>query len=192
MGKRVTATLSVESIRAAQKAIMEYRDNLAKKCELLVDKLLEIGISTGKMRLASSTGSEEKSMAQYITFSKSIDPERYGVKGVMVATSGIIKSEWMTADGTKTADVSPLLMVEFGSGPKANRERTGKASSEFGMGQGTFPEQTHAFDGDGWYYQTTDGVWHHSRGISPAMPMDFAALEISDNVTRIAKEVFES
>lgn len=188
MSKKITATLSISSIRAAQKALQEYRDSLAKKCELFVEKLSEFGISTGKTRLASSSGTEEREMAQYVTFSTSLEPTRHGAKAVMIATSGIIKSEWRTADGTKSSDVSPMLMVEFGSGLRANNEHGGK----HGMGQGTFPGQTHAFDQEGWWYQSLDGEWHHSYGISPAMPMYHASMEMRENIMRIANEVFES
>ena len=58
------------------------------------------------------------------------------------------------------------------------------------MGTGTFPGQTHAEDPEGWWYQTLDGVWHHSKGIAPTMPMAKAQAEIYDQIASVAREVF--
>lgn len=182
-------TLSANSIKAAQRELIKYRDSLTAKCETFVTRLSELGIEAGQMRLASSQGEEEREMAKYITFSTEIrEKEKYGAKAVMLATSGLIRREWRTADGVKSVDVSPILMVEFGSGLRSNNEH----GSEHGMGQGTFPGQTHAFDQDGWWYQTLDDEWHHSYGISPAMPMYHASEAMVEKIARIAKEVFGS
>ena len=186
MVKRITGTLSVRSIQQMQNELKAYKAQLISRCELLTKRLSEIGIEAAKMRLSSSTGDEEREMASYITFSTEVDSSKHGVKTVMVASSGSITRTWVTFDGAKSVDISPLLMVEFGSGLRANNEHGG----QYGMGQGTFPDQTHAFDPDGWYWQTVDGEWHHSFGISPAMPMYHAYKAMVDAVYSVAVEVF--
>lgn len=187
MGTRITTRLSVAGIRQAQKQLLAYRNDMIAKCEKFVRVLANKGILVAEDNLA---GTEENpgGYGNYITFEVKTEPERYGVKGILVATNtGIIKSEWRLADGsTRTADVSPLLMAEFGSGLRANNVRAG----EFGMGTGTFPEQTHAEDPEGWWYMDTNDEWHHSRGVTPTMPMGKAYAEILDQIDTVAKEVF--
>lgn len=179
MSRKIKVTLSPGSFRAAAREVQKYRDGLQAKCQTFVEQLAEIGIQTA----AQNTGSYGK----YITFSVETTPEQNGVKAVMVATNtGIIRSEWRTKDGVKSADVSPLLMAEFGSGLKANNPKAG----ELGMGTGTFPGQTHAEDPEGWWWMDLDGKWHHSSGVAPTMPMFKAAQEMERNLMKIAREVF--
>ena len=186
MAKTIKGTLSVKSIHEMQKELKAYKEQLISKCETFTKRLSEIGIETAKMRLSGSTGTEEREMASHITFSTEVNPSKNGVKTLMVASSGSITRTWVTGDGTKSVDVSPLLMVEFGSGLRANNDHGG----QYGMGQGTFPGQTHASDPDGWYWKTNDDEWHHSFGISPAMPMYHAYKAMVDKIYDVAKEVF--
>lgn len=179
MSRKIKVTLSPSSFRAAAREVQKYRDGLQAKCQTFVERLAEVGIQTA----AQNAGSYGK----YITFAVETTPEQNGVKAVMAATNtGIIRSEWRTKDGVKTADVSPLLMAEFGSGLKANNPKAG----ELGMGTGTFPGQTHAEDPEGWWWMDLDGNWHHSSGVAPTMPMFKAAQEMERNLMKIAREVF--
>lgn len=131
---------------------------------------------------------------EYISFSKSIDNEKFGAVAVFYAHSGTIKRKWLTKDGEKEADISPLLMAEFGSGHMAS-DAAGLPNAEIakslGMGQGTFPDQTHAFEPE-WYWMDLDEQWHSSSGETPTMPMFNAAIAIENEVFAIAKEVFGS
>lgn len=183
MSTTITFNLSVSSVRQAQRKLEQYKRNLLAKCETFVMRLSEVGINVAQQNLGS--------FGSYITFDTELDAEQYGIKAIMVASNtGLIHSEWrVNKDGdTRAVDVSPLLLAEFGSGLRANNPRAG----EFGMGTGTFPGQTHAEDPDGWWYQTLDGVWHHSYGVTPTMPIQKASGAIFDNVNAIAKEVFGS
>jgi hypothetical protein len=174
---------SAKSIAQAQAALKEYKDDLVSKCKTFVEELAKVGIQTAQGNL----GAFEK----YIVFHTEVDPEKYGCQAVMVATNnGLIKSEWYidSSDNTKTADVSPILMAEFGSGLKAD-DSYGKRQ-QVPMGTGTFPEQTHAEDPDGWWYQTLDGVWHHSYGVSPTYPMMRASVAMTNRISMVAKQVF--
>ena len=98
-----------------------------------------------------------------------------------------IVSEWQTLEGVKRATVSPVLMLEFGSGLQAENP-----ANIPGVGTGTFPGQTHAENPGGWWYMDLDGVWHHSRGMAAKMPMYFAGKEIRAKIVSIAREVFQN
>lgn len=169
-----------------------YQNSLQSKCEAFVQALAQKGIAAGEIALGGADEDAERhgGYGKYITFSVETNPDRYGVKAVLAATNtGIIKSEWRQADGSVSeADVSPILMAEFGSGLRANNERAG----EFGMGTGTFPGQTHAEDPTGWWYMDLDDQWHHSYGVTPSMPMANAFRSMFDAIAETAKEVFGS
>ena len=174
---------SANSIKDAQYQLMKYKAELLEKCKLFVEELAKVGVMVGEQ----NTGA----FGKYITFKVDVDPIKYGYKAVLVASNtGLIKSEWVinSSGDTKTADVSPILMAEFGSGLKAD-DAYGKRQSPQ-MGTGEFPGQTHAKDPNGWYYQTTDGVWHHSYGVEPTYPMMNASIAMTEMIGSVAKSVF--
>lgn len=176
---------SLSDFTEAKQKVMAYRHGLVRKCDIFVRQLAQKGIIVGESSLDSSDG-----YGKYITFGIELEHGQYGCKGLMYATStGIIKSQWMTKDGVKEADVSPLLMVEFGAGLRANNAWAATASHGRG-GTGTFPGQTHAFDPEGWWYQDLGGEWHHSYGVTPTMPMGHALSEMMDQIHSTAMEVF--
>ena len=179
MGKhKITMNLSEESVRNAIKELNQYKSDVLRKTQEYVSRLSELGIQTSK----NNAGNFGRS----ITFSKELKPNKYGCKAIVLATqTGTIVSKWQTNDGIKSADVSPLLMAEFGSGHRAENPMNVP-----GVGQGTFPDQTHAFDEDGWYWRDLDGELHHSKGVTPSMPMYKAFVEMELSAIRIAREVF--
>lgn len=89
-----------------------------------------------------------------------------------------------------------ILFVEFGAGVIGGGH---PLDGEFGMGPGTYPGQTHAFDPGGWWYPTNDPaliqrVWKgqgfaHSYGNEPRMPMYLAYAKMKDDLLTVAKEV---
>ena len=179
MGKhKITMNLSEESVRNAIKDLNQYKSDVLRKTQEYVSRLSELGIQTSKNNVGN--------FVRYITFSKELEPNKYGCKAIVLATqTGTIVSKWQTKDGIKSADVSPLLMAEFGS-----RHRAENPMNVPGVGQGTFPDQTHAFDEDGWYWRDLDGELHHSKGVTPSMPMYKAFVEMELSAIRIAREVF--
>lgn len=174
----ISISLSEKSIQNAIKELESYNSSLINKCETFVRKLAEKGIETAKTR----TGNYGK----YITFTIKTNKDEYGVSAVLLATNtGIIRSEWLTKDGVKTADVSPLLMVEFGSGLRAKNPKNVP-----GVGTGTFPGGTHGSTPNGWWYKDLDSVWHHSTGVSPQAPVYNASLRMISDIQTVAREVF--
>lgn len=181
MGKTIRLNLSLNSIRQAQRELLAYKEHMLQNCQRFVEALSELGITTATQNVSDVYG-------PYILFETEVtDIDKCGARAVMYATNtGLIKSEWRTSDGVKSADVSPILMEEFGAGLLANNPDAGK----FGMGTGTFPGQTHAEDPEGWWYMDLNYEWHHSDGVAPTMPMAHAAEDMIENVIRVAREVF--
>lgn len=183
MGKTVIRSgLSVQGIRDAQKALETYKVTLMDKIELFVKELAELGIRTAIQNIGDG-------YKKYITFEIQLSrptPDR--VRGILVASNtGLIESRWMTSSGVKTADVSPILMAEFGAGTISGNADAAK----YGMGTGTFPGQTHAQDPAGWWYQDADTMeWHHSYGVRATMPVEKARDDMVQNIRRVARGVF--
>lgn len=179
MSKKVfKSDMSAKGIDNLIRELQKHKDDLSNKCKKLVSMLAEEGITVGKQNVGG--------FGKYITFSMKTNPIKDGCKAIMLASeNGKIISSWKTKDGIKTADVSPLLMAEFGSGFGA--ENPMKIE---GVGQGSFPNQTHAFDKEGWYWIDLEGNLNHSYGIKAKLPMYNASLRMREIITKTAKEVF--
>lgn len=181
MAKKISFGLSVKEVQNAIKEIREYQNDLNRKCEELCRRLCGEGIQIAQAHIGNS------GFGRYIHLSSVITPQQAGCRAVFyMEDSQKIVSQWKTLEGVKSAEVSPSLMIEFGSGLKAENP-----ANIPGVGQGTFPGQTHAEDTGGWYYMDLNGKWHHSTGVSPKMPMYFAGKELRDMVVAIAREVFK-
>lgn len=85
------------------------------------------------------------------------------------------------------AEGESVAFIEFGSGAKYGYGHP--QAGEFGVGPGTYPDgKGHWDDPKGWWY----GHGQHSYGNPPAMAMWGAVEAITEQVTKIAKEVFSS
>lgn len=180
MGKHtISMKLSTDSITAAIKELKSYQSELTGKCERIVSELAKEGITIGRQ----NTGK----FGSYIVFSMNTTTETAGCTAIMLAReTGTITRQWKLADDSiKSVQISPLLMAEFGSGKWAENP-TGVS----GVGQGTFPGQTHAFDASGWSWKDLDGNWHHSTGMSPTAPMYKAAMKMEQIARAKVREVF--
>ena len=173
---------SVSSLQSAMERLKAYRDDLANKCEQFCIRLAEQGIDVAKQH----TGK----FGSHIVFEVQSTRLPDGAKAIMVASNtSLIHVMWIgpgVAYGE--ADISPLMMAEFGSGLPAQKNPRGP---EFGMGTGTFPGQTHAEDPEGWWYQDLEGEWHHSYGETPEMPMTEADTAMIRAIRKTAREVFK-
>ena len=187
--KRINLSISKKgSIDRAIKDLEKYKQNLHRKSELLVSRLMDVGIETAMAHSGQYAG--------MITFTKKLSQAISGYDGVLIATDGqkLIK-EWYASkkDGlakknVRSYEVSPLLLAEFGSGWLAN-----VLDDVPGVGQGTMPNSMgHATDPDGWYWYDENGVKHHSIGETPTYPMHSASTAMLSQVDRIAREVFNN
>ena len=83
------------------------------------------------------------------------------------------------------AEGEAVAFIEFGAGAKYGYGHP--RAGEFGAGPGTYPSEKHLWDNPkGWWF----GDGQHSYGNAPAMGMWKAVQEITEQVTKIAREVF--
>lgn len=85
------------------------------------------------------------------------------------------------------AEGESVAFIEFGSGAQYGYGHP--KAGELGVGPGTYPEgKGHWDDPKGWWYDHGK----HSYGNPPAMAMYGAVQAITEQLTKIAKEVFSS
>lgn len=179
--KRIKGKLSTKGIDGIIDELKKYRDSLDGKCEELVKRLADEGIIAAQQNVGH--------FGKYLMFTVKNESDEGSYKAIVVASnSSKIISQWKTKEGIKTAEVSPILLAEWGSGVKARPPETLEDGTR--VGQGTFPGQTHAFDKEGWYWQDLNDQWHHSSGVEPSMPVYNAYLRIKNKIESVAKEVF--
>lgn len=180
MSKKISFGLSVREVQAAIKDVRAYQNDLNRKCEEFCHRLTAEGIQIAKAHIGDS------GFGKYIRLASEITQERAGCRAVLyMEDTTKITSEWRTKEGARSATISPVLMLEFGSGLKAQNP-----AGISGVGTGTFPGGKHGSDRGGWYYMDLDGNWHHSTGVSPKMPMYYAGKEMREKIAAVAKEVF--
>ena len=180
MSKPISFGLSVSEIDRAIKELREYQNNLDKKCEQLCFELCKAGMPIARSYIG------ESGFGKYIRLSSEITPEKAGCKAIIIMEdSQKIVSKWQNQDGVQSKEISPALMLCFGSGLKAKNP-----TDVPGVGAGSYGE--HGLEPNGWWYMDLNGVWHHSTGIEPKMPMYNAAKELKEKVVSIAKDVFKS
>lgn len=201
--KNIKIRLDVDSINKAISELKKYDYGMEAKVDKFLHKLMEVGIKTAKM----NTGViDDLGNVEYlITFMSEIEATSDGCTAILIGKDATkIQREWLgmekDANGQptgvlflKTAEVSPLLMAEFGSGNEAQGEieKVGYNIPSWGKSpQGTFPGQTHASDKGGWSWRDIQGNWHHSTGIEPTQPMYKAYSEMRRSIKKIAREVF--
>ncbi len=183
MKKRVfKADLSVKGIKKLQRELIAYKKKtLPELCKRYVERLAQEGVAVAQQNVGG--------FGKYITFSIQTNPRKDGCTALLLAVdSEKIISQWKTKEGMKSAEVSPLLMAEFGSGFGAENPMNVP-----GVGQGTFPSDTakeNAFKEEGWYWMDLDGTWKHSRGIQAKLPMYKASQRIQQVTSKVAREVF--
>lgn len=168
---------SIYQLKDLIKDLEKYKKDFEEKRIIFLRRLMDVGIEMANKQLGEFSG--------MVVFEKTIDDDG----GIIVATDGekIIRV-WYTdknLTNERSYEVSPLLLAEFGSGWLA--EVKGEIE---GVGQGTMPGQTHAFDVNGWWWYDEDGIKHHSYGEKPTHPMYYAVIEMQTQIEAIAREVF--
>lgn len=161
MARTINIELSEKSIAAAIRDLELYADGIDSKVEKFIEKLKGIGVE----------------VAQYSV--SSLSPEEKGSTGVSV--QDIPNGVEIILSGNKA------LLVEFGAGITYSSPQHPKAG-EMNMGVGTYPNQTHAFDPNGWWY----AHGKHSYGNPAYMPLYKAGTEVRRQIHSIAREVFRS
>ena len=162
MGKQITIELSNESIDKAIKQLKNYKQwVLAKEAELR-SRLAMLGATVVSIRFSGAIYNGNKDISVHV------------------------EDDGSTA--TIYADGESVAFIEFGSGAKYGYGHP--QAGEFGFGPGTWSDgeegKGHWDNEHGWWY----GSGQHSYGNPPAMAMYTAVKEMTENVTKIAKEVF--
>lgn len=103
-----------------------------------------------------------------------------GVKDVSVRVDNTGSVAVIYAEGEAVA------FIEFGAGDLYGHGHP--QAGEHGMGPGTYPGKGNWDNPKGWWY----GSGQHSYGNPPAMAMYQAVQAITEDLTRIAREVFGS
>lgn len=184
-----TKKLDISSSKSIENMISyleKLRDDLPNQCKQLCDELANLGI---RVAVASSMGNE---LSDYVLFSKEIqNVDETGCTEIMfgrdIAT--------VFGDGKDVAQISPILMMEYGSGAYADPQYAWGIGIEGGdtvvVGRGTFPGQKHAFDPNGWWYRDKNGIPHHSYGEHPSYPMQLAFDTMQSQVDRTIRRIFK-
>ena len=84
------------------------------------------------------------------------------------------------------AEGESVAFIEFGAGIKYGYGHP--QAAEHGMGPGTYPGKGNWDNEKGWWY----GHGQHSYGNPPAMAMYDAVQKMTEELTRIAREVFKA
>ena len=177
MAKKVfKADLSVKGVEALKSQLLQYKDSLHIKCEKLVSRLLQSGLSVANARVGESP------LGKYVTVTTNISSDNMGCKGILLAKGAVKEQEGY-------APFSVLLAIEFGAGIHFNPTPNPNAD-KFGLGVGTFPGQVHAFEDMWFYWDEKTQEWKPTHGVKSTMPMYSADMEIIQNVVKLAKEVF--
>ena len=162
MSKTVQVELNDNSINSAIKELRQYSAWVQSKEEELRSRLAMLGATVAS-----------------IQFSRAI---YNGSNDVSVRVDDTGSVAVIYAEGESVA------FIEFGSGKKYGYGHP--QAGEFGFGPGTWSDgdqgKGHWDNDHGWWY----GSGQHSYGNPPAMAMYSAVKEITENVTRIAREVF--
>lgn len=187
------------TIQQAIKDIQDYKKEITNNTKKFCDELSKIGIDIIKVNLGDD--------AIHIGLIKKIEISESECKEILIlADKHPVTKAWLSIDENhkeimKTAEISPVLMLEFGSGKDASaaKKHTDTVNVKEKVGRGTFPSENnkpkgnenHAWQ-DIWKYKDIHGRWKRTSGITPTMPMYNAYLEMERQIRQIAREIFKT
>jgi len=167
--RKLTATLSADSLNKLAKDFKTYTNSIDLKCEKLIERLLAEGIRVVGENITSFMGDSSRDYSTYV--------EVHRIPNKMVSATLVVENE-------------DILFIEFGAGIHWNDGNDHPQASEFGYGVGTYPGQKNAINPGYWWYKGDDGDLHLSVGTQATMPVYKAYKAMQDKVVEIAKEVF--
>ncbi|WP_110291455.1 hypothetical protein [Lachnotalea glycerini] len=170
MAKKISFGLSVSEVNKAIQEVEAYKKELNNKVQIFARRLSEFGLITARAIIQSHTASGST----------------IGSLRVVTDSTGQITRMRVVVES------EAILFLEFGAGITYNQGNENPKAGKLGYGVGTYPDQTHAYDPNGWWYQDENGEWKHSYGTKAVMPMYTASLVMASSVVKIAREVFKS
>ena len=163
----ILVELNSASIDSAIARLERIKNASINRSKAIIDQLLRVGISTAQENTGKYAG--------YIKFETVVEQAGGGFIGMLIASDASkIISTWRRGREIISAEVSPLLMAEFGSGHFADvKDIWSDLAGYVGQGTFTYPDQirNHAFDERGWKWCDLAGKWHETMGESPTYPM---------------------
>lgn len=180
---------SRKSIQEMINYLERYKKSLPDRCKKFGEELAQVGIRVAAL---STLGN---GLGNYVVFAKEVKSFSNSECTTIMYGRDI---RTVFGDGVDAAEISPILMLEYGSGAKGEPF---KIVDDLAVGRGTFPGQTHAFAWttdyqgnpfEGWWYKSKkDGKWHLSAGVTPTYPMQKAFDTMQKQVDKIARKVFK-
>ncbi len=169
--KKIEVRLDPHSIENAINEILEYRKDVERKTQVLVQRLTDYGAEIARIKIVNAGAVYSGELLS-------------GVGGYFspLLNAGFVK---VTSDH--------VAFVEFGTGvvgkqySHTNGEYLSKASWGYATGQKIFTTK----DGKiGWIYPTDSGEFRFTEGMKSRPFMYETALELQKEFPRMAKEVF--
>lgn len=178
MSKVFKSNLSTEGLNNLIKELEDYKKGISVRTARAIEILAEKGVTCAEEVALRSGG-----MGRRVVFRATVPQiEGSNVTAIMEGIDYKFEVRWYQADGTtKSAIVSALLMLEFGSGVYADEAH-----------RGTFPTDTkHGLDLNGWNYKDDEG-WHHAWGYIPKQPMLNAYNKMKEEIRSAFEEAFRN
>ena len=196
MKSKIKGDLSIAGINKIKAELEQYKQDVLLRTQRFCEELASLGILTADVTIGGS------GFKPFVSLIKEVNPTTYGCSAIlMMVDKKQLKSEWKgEGEVTKTAYISPTLMLEFGAGFRADAspKHIQATNPKEKVGRGTFPsEETTPFGNKNhawqkiWYYKDTNGKWQHSSGVTPKMPMYVAYEEMEKQITKIGRKYFK-
>ena len=167
--KTIRCSLNHNSLQSAIRQLEAYQKDIQRKNQIFIDKLAQEGIQVIQTTMESVPAEEKGSY-----YTEVINNGHGDIVGAAVRLSG-----------------DKVLFIEFSAGISYGTDSYPLPSgADYGVG--TYPDQKHAYDPNGWWYVDESGQKHHSYGNRAYMPMYHAEEAIIIQIRHIAKEVFGS
>lgn len=167
MAKEITIRMSTASINDAIKELRRIKEDFERKLDLFVRMLANDGVQIALMEIRSAVADTHNADIELTIDSK---------QDIVSATIQMFGED--------------RLFIEFGAGFYYNPADPPHAS-QYNMGVGTFPGQTHAFD-IGWWYTDKDGKSRYTHGTQATSPMLHASNNYRNNAILMALQLFRS
>lgn len=163
--RKITMDLSTRDINRAIRELQQYKRDLKRKVNLLIQTLTDLGVDIAKAQIremgAWYTGELESSIEGY--FSPTVG-------------AGIIKAGSIYA-----------VYVEFGTGVVGQGSPHPQADSLWAY---NIPTEHKDDTGGWWYYNDRDSRLHYTHGMESRPFMYNTAQKLEEECVRVAREVF--
>ena len=159
--------IEIKLSNAGLKNLTAFAGQLETRVELFIEALMQVGIPVIDTSIATAQGDSDRTHSTYVT----------------IEQRGLFISATLNVQG------KDIAFLEFGAGIYYNGANEHPKASELGMGVGTYPNQTHAFD-LGWWYTDDMGVKHYSHGTEARFPLYRAKQEMQNRFFEVAKQFF--